>query len=176
MGEMKAGSQMVMTVIFSTLFLLVIIVMIWYVVIPWVQFSIIDRCWGQFASDTGWLATGIFMQGYKNVTLDFGECTTGLFFLNKDAMGDLKKITNAAQDTIASYRSEVPITETIFHECDESKEAFMIAVPWFGKPMELGGPMWWIIGGAAVGAWGGGLPGKLPIMGKFLKVFKKIIK
>jgi len=168
MGETKRGLSSVISVIFSTIFLLVIIVMIWYVVIPWIQFSIIDSCWAEFASQTGSLASGIYMYGYKNVTLDFGSCSTGLFFLNKGTPTDpgsydeLKKITRAAESEIRDYERNIPIYDTIFDECNEEKVAFMIATPWFGEKMELGGPLIWIMGGAVVGAWYGG---KIPKIG-----------
>jgi hypothetical protein len=159
MGERKGLERSVMTVIFATVFLFVLIVMIWYVIMPYIQFSILDKCWADFASDTGTLVTGIYTFGYKNVTLDFGSCATGLFFVNKDKFDTIKTIISDAEKTINAEEGsdrDIPLTELVIGQCNQEEEAFIIAVPWFGKKLELGGPVWWIVGGAAIGAWGSG--------------------
>jgi len=174
MGSARGSTNSVITVIFSTLFLLVIIVMIWYVAIPMIQYSLIDQCWGKFASDVGTLSVGMYTYGYKNVTLDFGDCATGLFFVNEgEQMEALKGITDDLQAQIEADRErneetpDIPITDIIFSECDDQAQGHIIAVPFYGDTTKLGGPMYWIIGGALVGGWGGG---KLAPIKRFARV------
>ncbi|RLI97713.1 MAG: hypothetical protein DRO99_02600 [Candidatus Aenigmatarchaeota archaeon] len=160
----KGSTNSVLVTIFSVMFLIIIITMIWTVVIPWIMYGVIDTCWAGFVSDTGKLTTGIYQYGYKNMTLDFGSCVTGLFFLNKDKMHELKTVTKEIETQWANRddgdERTVPLTDMIFGGCDEDQEAFIIAVPWYGDKPDVGGPLMWILGGAALGAWGGGkVPG-----------------
>ncbi|MBM3304181.1 MAG: hypothetical protein FJY76_03715 [Candidatus Aenigmarchaeota archaeon] len=139
--------------------------MIWFVIWPWLEYSVFDTCWADFASNTGKLVTGIYEYGYRNVTIEFGTCITGLYFVNKGEMNDLRTIADSLQQKFKELRegADIPVRELMFEECDDDKEGFILAVPWFGELPQLGGPMVWIVGGALVGAW---TTGKVPALSK----------
>jgi len=163
MGKCKGDTTSVITTIFSVLFVAVIIVMIAYVAMPWMQSFFIDQCWANFASQTGNLAAGMYMFGYKNVTLDFGECASSLVFTND--IKQLKPITDELQKQIlreTDGERDIPITDMIFGKCNDEEKAFIVAVPDFGKKGELGSPWLWMIGGFVAGSYGGL---KVPLLG-----------
>jgi hypothetical protein len=176
MMKRKGLTKLIPPQIFALLLTGFILIGIFFVVKPLIELSIIDRCWGNFVSDTGKLSLGIYMHGYKNQTLDFGSCTTGMFFMNKGQSDDLgpyfvfkEIVRNAEKEIRDNEKRDIPLLETIFDECNEEKEAFIIATPWFGEDLSIGGPLIWIVGGATIGyfATGGAtkFSGILPVVG-----------
>lgn len=160
MGFKKAIMNSTIAAVFSALFLIIIITMIFTVVLPWINYGMFDSCYAKFASDTGKLTTGIMMYGYKNETLDFGKCSSGLFIFNneKSEFKEIERLTTSISKTWKEQSNswDVDLTEQILGDCDEDAKSYLVITPWFDEYPNVGNPWYWILGGAVAGAFGAG--------------------
>lgn len=174
MKEAKGASRALIMVGFSIAILLIVIAMFYYSGSPLVRYGIVNLCWGRFTSQVGELkAATIYMGEHKEVDVDLGTCVLRLWFVNRDTLGEIERVTGEIEAEIEKdYGRKVDIKEKIMSQCNKENEenkGFIIASPWFGEAPEIGGVVTWVLIGAAVGGFvgpgGGEILGKLKIKG-----------
>lgn len=139
--------------IFIVAIFIVAIVIFVLGVFPMIQIGALNACYGKMVSDFNLITPQYWEFGdYKNVTVEFGECTAGLIFVNKDLMDlVLDRMGDLEEDIKDEYDREIDLKGQL--NCNFSKQSHIIAVPRFEESADApGGMVTWIVIGAGLGS------------------------